>query len=118
MINLVSYFEIGGHIHECESYGPTMNMRSPLSSITMNELARELPGKMNVVARANARKKSYTERATEALKQGQTSRRQKFGATLMRWSVGGLLVPDPLPLVDEVLFGTTFVIGAVLYASD
>ena len=115
MINLVSYFEIGGHVHECESDEPIMNMRSPLSLITMNELARELPGKMN---QKTSSRMSYTERATEVLKQGQTSRRQKFGATLMRWSVGGLLVPDPLPLVDEVLFGTTFVIGAVLYATD
>jgi len=115
VINLVSYFEIGGHIHECEHYGPTMNMRSPLSSIPMKELARELSGKMNEKISS---KMSYTERATEALKQGQTSRRQKFGATLMRWSVGGALVPDPLPLVDELLFGTTFVIGAVLYATD
>jgi len=81
----------------------------------MMEFTRELPGKMN---EKTTSRMSYTERGIEALKQGQTSRRQKFGATLMRWSVGGLLVPDPLPLVDEVLFGTTFVIGAVLYATD
>ena len=32
----------------------------------------------------------------------------------MRWSIGGALVPDPLPLVDEILFGTTFVMGQSL----
>jgi len=65
-----------------------------------------------------ANKKSYTEMGLDVLKENQKSRRQKLGATLMRWSVGGALVPDPLPLVDEILFGTTFVIGAVLYAAD
>ncbi len=118
MINLVSYFEIGGHVHQCETYSPTSMMRSNLSSISMKELTRELPGKMNGAARAAADKKSYTEMGLDALKENQKSRRQKLGATMMRWSVGGALVPDPLPLVDELLFGTTFVIGAVLYASD
>ena len=116
--NLVSYFEIGGHVHECETYGPTSTMRSPLSSISKKEISRELPGKMMTSKATNVARKSYTEMGLDALKENQKSRRQKLGATLMRWSVGGALVPDPLPLVDEVLFGTTFVIGAVLYASD
>jgi len=115
--NLVSYFEIGGHVHECETYAPTATMRSPLSSISMKEITRELPGKM-MSLESTADKKSYTEMGLDALKENQKSRRQKLGATMMRWSVGGALVPDPLPLVDEILFGTTFVIGAVLYASD
>ena len=115
---MVSYFEIGGHIHECESYGPTSTMRSPLSSISMKELTMELPGKMMNSKATNGAKKSYTEMGLDVIQENQKSRRQKLGATLMRWSVGGALVPDPLPLVDELLFGTTFVIGAVLYASD
>ena len=116
MINLVSYFEIGGHIHECEVGRPQSVRASHVQDVmeTKMELSRD-PGKMNQKTISSM---SYTERAIGVLKQGQTSRRQKFGATLMRWSVGGLLVPDPLPLVDEVLFGTTFVIGAVLYATD
>ena len=116
--NLVSYFEIGGHVHECEVYGPASVERTSLGSISMKEIAREFPGKMMSSKSASADKKSYTEMGLDVLKENQKSRRQKLGATLMRWSVGGALVPDPLPLVDEVLFGTTFVIGAVLYASD
>jgi len=116
--NLVSYFEIGGHVHECETYGPTSTMRSPLSSISMKEISGEFPGTTMSLESAAADKKSYTEMGLDALKENQKSRRQKLGATMMRWSVGGALVPDPLPLVDEILFGTTFVIGAVLYAAD
>ena len=84
----------------------------------MKELSSELSGQMMSQKSASADKKSYTEMGLDVLKENQKSRRQKLGATMMRWSVGGALVPDPLPLVDELLFGTTFVIGAVLYASD
>ena len=114
---MVSYFEIGGHVHECESYSPTTMIRSTMSSMSLKkELGK--PMLNSVVRNSAANKKSYTEMGLDALKENQKSRRQKFGATLMRWSVGGALVPDPLPLVDEILFGTTFVIGAVLYAAD
>jgi hypothetical protein len=45
--NLVSYFEIGGHIHECESYDPaTAGRLEVLSAVEITrEFARALPGK-------------------------------------------------------------------------
>ena len=51
MINLVSYFEIGGTIHECESYDPTTAGRlEVLSAVEITSefaraLSRALPGK-------------------------------------------------------------------------
>ena len=45
--NLVSYFEIGGHIHECESYDPTnLGRVEVLSALEITrEFAPALPGK-------------------------------------------------------------------------
>lgn len=45
--NLVSYFEIGGFIHECESNDPTTAVHlDVLSAVEINrEYARALPGK-------------------------------------------------------------------------
>lgn len=40
---------------------------------------------------------------------------QRLGVDLMRWSAGAAAVPDPIPLADEILFGTTFLIGGGLF---
>lgn len=36
---------------------------------------------------------------------------QSLGVKLMRWSAGAAAVPDPIPLVDEILFGLVFGAG-------
>ncbi len=41
---------------------------------------------------------------------------KKLGSTMMRWSLGLAALPDPIPLVDEILFASVFAIGAGLYA--
>lgn len=38
-----------------------------------------------------------------------------LGGAMMRWGAAGLAVPDPLPIVDEILFGTVVLVGAGLY---
>jgi len=45
--NLVSYFEIGGYIHECESHDPATAVHLDVSSAVelTREFARALPGK-------------------------------------------------------------------------
>ena len=40
---------------------------------------------------------------------------RKFGTTLIRFGAGGLMVPDPIPLVDEILFSAVIAAGAGLY---
>ena len=61
---------------------------------------------------------TLTERGLDKLQEVHMSHRKKLGATMMRWSVGGALLPDPIPLVDELLFAGTFAVGAYLYATS
>ncbi len=44
------------------------------------------------------------------------SRERKLGSAMMRWSAAGAMVPDPIPLVDEILFGIVFTAGAGIWA--
>ncbi len=46
----------------------------------------------------------------------QKTAEKKLGSKMMTWSAAGALVPDPIPLVDEILFGIVFTAGAGLYA--
>lgn len=46
----------------------------------------------------------------------QKTAEKKLGSKMMTWSAGGLMVPDPIPFVDEILFGIVFTAGAGLYA--
>jgi len=39
-----------------------------------------------------------------------------FGTTLIRFGAVGLAVPDPIPFVDEILFGAMIATGAGLVA--
>ena len=122
--HLESYFEIGGQIVRCEEKDQTLGTWT--DNVWRKDVAETHPSGTEGVwigdswysKKAISEGQTMTEKGIDMLKADQISRRQKLGATLMRWSVGGALVPDPLPLVDEILFGTTFVIGAVLYASD
>jgi len=122
--NLVSYFEIGGQIVQSEENDQTLGTWT--ENVWRKDIAETHPSGTEGVwigdswysKKAISEGQTMTQKGIDMLKANQTSRRQKLGATMMRWSVGGALVPDPLPLVDEILFGTTFVIGAVLYASN
>ena len=40
---------------------------------------------------------------------------KRLGSAMVRWGTAGLAVPDPIPFVDEILFGAVIVVGAGLY---
>lgn len=40
---------------------------------------------------------------------------RKLGSTMVRWGIAGLAVPDPLPLVDEILFAGVITVGGGMY---
>ena len=113
----ISYFEIGGLIHECET--PSAQT-APSSVLHSSPIFLDAAKRLQTVdhAKQGTKTPSITEHGVEMMKEGQRSRTKKFGVTLMRWSVGGALAPDPIPLVDEIFFATTFTIGAYLYATN
>ena len=122
---LVSYFEIDGQIIELDTIENPTVVDVPESaleaSMRLHEremIAYELTGDPNTL---HIKDEDYAdvmrERGLDMMKEGHRRRQRKLGATIMRWSVGGALVPDPLPLVDEILFGTAFTVGALLYVT-
>ncbi len=48
---------------------------------------------------------------TEAKRKAQ----RKLGTKMIGFGAGGLMVPDPIPLVDEIIFSAIIVAGGVLY---
>ena len=48
-------------------------------------------------------------------KEAQRASQRKLGSAMVRWGAAGLAVPDPLPIVDEVLFSAVVAVGAGLY---
>ena len=48
-------------------------------------------------------------------KEAQRASQRKLGTAMVRWGTVGLAVPDPLPIVDEVLFASVIAVGAGLY---
>ena len=122
---MVSYFEIDGQIIELDTIEDPTVVDVPESaleaSMRLHEremIAMELTGDPNTLhVKDSDFADIMSERGVELMKEGQRSRQKKLGATIMRWSAGGALVPDPLPLVDEILFATTFTVGALLYVT-
>ena len=123
---LVSYFEIDGQIIELDTIEDPLQVsisRSALdASMRLHEremIAYELTGDPNTLHVKDADFADViTERGLEKMQEVHISHRKKLGATMMRWSVGGALLPDPIPLVDELLFAGTFAVGAYLYATS
>ena len=111
-----SYYEIGGLLHECVTPSAQTAPSAVLHSSPIFLDAAKRQPTMEHAKRVS--EPSLTELGVEMMEEGQRSRTKKFGVTLMRWSVGGALAPDPIPLVDEIFFATTFTIGAYLYATN
>jgi len=108
---MTSYFEIGGHIVQCET-----TLQSPLSGGTTRSQFR-IPDSFDVRA-------AYAERPVElASPSVSTSTPSKsnqikrmIGSTMIRTGVAILLVPDPIPVIDEVL-GAGLVYGGAYVMS-
>ena len=116
-----SYYEIGGKIVECVLHQESANSPSfgrPFDELGVMIVEKAVVGVATKALDKIKRKPSIEERGIEALESVQDSHRKKLGKTMMRWSVGVALMPDPIPLVDEVLLAGTFAVGAYLYASD
>ncbi len=50
-----------------------------------------------------------------AVTEARRAAQRKLGTKMIGWGTGGLLVPDPIPLVDEILFSAVIAAGAGLY---
>ncbi len=127
MILLVSYFEIDGQIVACDTIEDPLQVdisQSALdASFRLHEremIAYELTGDPNTLHVKDADFAEVASGTEEYWHPSDLSRQQRknLGKTIMRWSVGGALVPDPIPLVDEIAFAATFAIGAYLYTSN
>ena len=101
-----SYYEIGGLIHECVT--PSAQT-APSAVLHSSPIFLDAAKRLQTVSHAKQGTKtlSFTELGVEMMEEGQRSRTKKFGVTLMRWSVGGALAPDPTPL-DRDWETTTF----------
>ncbi len=97
---MTSYFEIGGHIVECET--------TPQSSLSVATSRSQPRISYSFDARA-----AYLERPVEltspSVSTGSTSKqiiknpyRRMIGSAMIRTGVAIAMVPDPIPLIDEV----------------
>jgi len=92
-----SYFEIGGQIVECQQH--STSIPSPLpSASSFRGAPTDLP-----VAQVQAQRK---QKVAGGRKADRTSIRKEsaklIGGGMIRAGVAILMVPDPLPLVDEI----------------
>ena len=97
---MTSYFEIGGHIVECET-----TLQSSLSGDTSRSKPRILD---SFDARA-----AYAERPVELVSPNVSTPyspashssqvKTMLGSAMIRTGIAILMVPDPIPLIDEVV---------------
>ena len=102
MINLVSYFEIGGHIHECEVDDPQSVRVSHVQDVmeTKMELSRSSPGKVQIKTTSYIHKPKLTGVKTFR----NLSRASRAHRALVL--AGGLATADgPLPIGDVMAIG-------------
>ncbi len=50
-----------------------------------------------------------------AVTEARRAAQRKLGTKMIGFGAGGLMVPDPIPLVDEILFSAVIAAGAGLY---
>ena len=106
MINLVSYYEIGGHIHECEVDEPQSVRSSHVQDVMeiKMELTRSFPGNYNTTKTSYI----YKPKATGVKTFRNLSRAGRAHRALAL--AGGLAAADgPLPIGDVLAIG---VLGA------
>ena len=102
MINLVSYFEIAGHIHECEVDSPESVRASHVQDImeTKMELTRSSPGNYEMKTTSYIHKPKLTGVKTFR----NLSRASRAHRALVL--AGGLATADgPLPIGDVLAIG-------------
>ena len=92
-----SYFEIGGHIVQCQQH--STSIPSPLSSpSSFRGAPTALP-----VAQVQAQRKQKVAGGRKGDRTSMRKESAKFiGGGMVRAGVAILMVPDPLPLVDEI----------------
>ncbi len=96
---MTSYFEIGGHIVECStapqsslsvSRTPLIKSRKAADSRIVGEDAR--PSSRTAVLSAKYSPRSHSSQV-----------RTMLGSAMIRTGIAILIVPDPIPLIDEVV---------------
>ncbi len=50
-----------------------------------------------------------------AVTEAKRAAQRKLGTKMIGFGAGGLMVPDPIPLVDEIIFSAIIVAGGALY---
>ena len=102
-----SYFEIGGHIVECERTGLT----SLPSSKSMVPVA-ERPERGRISAKDQA--SSMPQTSSVASVSDDDPFRSILGQGMIRTGVAILMVPDPVPFADEIVGAALIGVGAAL----
>ena len=95
-----SFFEISGHIVECED--ELTSLVSPYSKVS----AAERPERGRTAARSQASSMPQTSSVSSSKASGDDEYKdmaRMFGGGMIRAGIAILWVPDPIPFVDEVI---------------
>ena len=103
-----SYFEIGGQLVECQQH--STSIPSPLPSPSM---FRGAPTG-RAVAQVQAQRKQKVAGGRKGDRGIGRKMTKTVGTTMIRTGVAILMVPDPLPLVDEIVAVSLIAGGATL----
>jgi len=103
---MTSYFEIGGHIVECET--------TPQSSLSVSRtpMMQSRKAADSRIVGEEARPSSRTARKSDSNQIIKNPYRRMIGSVMIRTGVAILMVPDPLPIIDEV-GGAALVYGGI-----
>ena len=108
----VSYFEIGGKIVECHSTSPSSSSPSPSLFRGAPTLTSEGATPRNNIE-AGGRKGDHTSTSVDDRHWGKQFAGM-LGTGMVRVGIGVLLIPDPLPLADEIIAAAMVGVGSGL----
>lgn len=124
---MTSYFEIDGEIISCDTIGDPLDVSAmPQSSLDASmrlhereQIAAELTGDPNSLYYEDADLADVLNEpaAGEDIDQYEKWGRRTLGSALVRVGAIGLMVPDPIPLVDEIIFAGMIGVGVAIHST-
>ena len=96
---LSSFFEISGHIVECG----VDNTSHPSSSLMVSAAERPERGRTSARSQASSMPQTSSSSSSKNIFNDKKMMARFLGAGMVRTGVTVLMVPDPLPFVDEVI---------------
>ncbi len=118
---MTSYFEIDGEIIACDTIGDPLDVSAtPQSTLDAamrlherEQIAAELTGDPNSLYYEDADLADVLNEPAAS----DTWGRRALGQGLVRIGAIGLMVPDPIPLVDEIIFAGMIGVGVAIHST-